>query len=89
MHTITNNSIKDRGSNWILNKPGRGPPNNIHTKFATNSCIGLREGQKWVKQRSLIQRVTLTEMKYRNYKSRIRHVYVKYKSLIHSRNYAT
>ena len=26
MHKITNNSIKDRGSNLILNKSGRGPP---------------------------------------------------------------
>ena len=33
--------------------------------------------------------ISLTEMKYRNYKSRIRHVYVKYKSLIHSQNNAT
>ena len=26
MHKITNNSIKNRGSNLILNKSGRGPP---------------------------------------------------------------
>ena len=40
---------KIRGSTLILNKSGRGPPKkNIHTKFATNSCIGLRDDQKWV-----------------------------------------
>ena len=26
MHKITNNSIKNRGNNLILNKSGRGPP---------------------------------------------------------------
>ena len=28
---------------------------NIHTKFATNPCISLRDGQKWGKQRLLIK----------------------------------
>ena len=45
MHKITNNSIQNRGSNLILNKSHRGPPKNINTKFATNPCIGLRDGQ--------------------------------------------
>ena len=43
----------------MLNKSGRGPPKTIHTKFATNPCIGLRDGQKWVKQKSLIKRVNI------------------------------
>ena len=59
MHKITNNSIQDRGSNLILNKSGRGKPKKHHTKFATNLCNGLRDGKKWVKQRSLIQRVNI------------------------------
>ena len=61
MHKITNNSIKNTGSNLILNKSDRGPVHqrNIHTKFATNPCIGLRDSQKWVKQRSLIKRVNI------------------------------
>ena len=54
MHKITDNFIKNRGSNLVgVNQ------RNIHTKFVTNPCIGLRDGQKWVKQRSLIKRVNI------------------------------
>ena len=59
MHKITNNSIKNRGSNLILNKSGRVHQRNVYTRFATNLCIGLRDGQKWVKQRSVIKRVNI------------------------------
>ena len=45
MRKITNNSIQNRGSNLILNKSGRVHQRNINTKFATNPCIGLRDGQ--------------------------------------------
>ena len=48
MHKITNNSIKNRGSNLILNNVVGVHQRDIHTKFATNPCIGLRDGQKWV-----------------------------------------
>ena len=50
MHKITNNSIKNRGSNLIVNISGRVHQRNIHTKFATNPCIGLRDVQKWVRK---------------------------------------
>ena len=59
MHKITNNSIKNRGSNLILNKSGRAQPKKNPIKYATNPCIALRDGQKWVKQRSLIKRVNI------------------------------
>ena len=59
MHKITNNSIKNRSSNLILNKSGRGPPMKHPHHFATNPCISLRDDQKWVKQRSLIKRVNI------------------------------
>ena len=39
---------------------------NIRTKFATNPCIGLRDGQKWVKQRSIIKRVHIGTEQTRN-----------------------
>ena len=43
MHKITNNSIKNRGSNLILNKSGRGPPKKHQHQIC--QIIGLRDGQ--------------------------------------------
>ena len=57
MHKITDNFIKNRGSNLMLNKSGRRQPKKHPHQICKNRCIGLRDGQKWVKQRSLIKRV--------------------------------
>ena len=43
MHKITNNFIKNRGSNLMLNKFGRGQPKKHPHKFARNPCSGSIE----------------------------------------------
>ena len=44
MHKITNNFIKNRGSNLMLKTNLVGVnQRNIHTKFATNPCSGSIE----------------------------------------------
>ena len=43
MHKITNNFIKNSGSNLMLNKLVGVNQRNIHTKFATNPCSGSIE----------------------------------------------
>ena len=42
-HKIVHNSIKNRGSTPILTNLVVAHPRNIHTKFETNSCSGLRK----------------------------------------------
>ena len=37
MHKITNNSNKNRGSNLILNKSGRGPPKKLSLSYESLS----------------------------------------------------
>ena len=59
MHKITNNSIKDRGSNLILNKSGRGPPKKDRHQICNKSVHPFKDGQKWVKQRSFIKTVNI------------------------------
>ena len=59
MHKITNNSIKNRGSNLILNKSGRGPPKKHQHQICNKSVHRFKRRSKWVKQRSLIQRVNI------------------------------
>ena len=64
MHKITNNSIQNRGSNLILNKSGRGPPKKHQHKICNISVHRFKRRSKWVKQRSLSQRVNIgTEYK--------------------------
>ena len=56
MHKITNNSIQNRGSNSILNKSGKKHQHQICNK----SVHRFKRRSKWVKQRSLIQRVNIS-----------------------------
>ena len=59
MHKITNNSIKNMGSNLILNKSGRGPPKKHPHQICNKSVHRFKRRSKWVKQRSLIKRVNI------------------------------
>ena len=57
MHKITNNFIKNRGSNFIINKSGRGQPKKHPHQICNKSVHRFKRRSKWVKQRSLIKRV--------------------------------
>ena len=59
MHKITNNSIKNRGSNLILNKSGRGTPKKHPHQICNKSVHRFKSSKKWVKQRLLIKRVNI------------------------------
>ena len=60
MHKITNNSIKDRASNLILNKSGRGPPKKHPHQICNKSMHPLKRRSKMGKQRLLIQRLNIS-----------------------------
>ena len=46
MHKITNNSIKNRGSNLILNKSGRGPPKKYPHQICNKSVYRFKKLSK-------------------------------------------
>ena len=59
MHKIANNSIKNRASNLILNKSGRGPPKKHPLQICNKSVHRFKRLSKWIKQRLLIKRVNI------------------------------
>ena len=46
MHKITNNSIKNRESNLILNKSGRGPPKKYPQQICNKSVHQFKRRSK-------------------------------------------
>ena len=50
LYKIIHYIIKNRGNTLILTNLVGVYPRNIHTKFATNQFIRLRDSQKWVKK---------------------------------------
>ena len=56
LQKITNNSIKIVVPSQLKTNLVGVHHRNTKTKFATNLWIGLRDGEKWVKQRSFIKR---------------------------------